>query len=271
LTATYLLKSQNPNSQVEFGPVVKVGNRNRKPDFRIRQGTEPWTYVEVTQPNIAKAETKVQAIMGRLANFVRHPQKSFSLEIFLRREPSAEEIGALTIFVREFCLLEGKRTHDMSGLAILSLNASAPNVIVPLEHPSEPKVPRLGHVAFVSGPGEPHPRHISVRMAYADDRAKDVLSSEAKQLPTDSPGLIMVQMGRAPGGIRSWEPIIARRFQPRIHTRVSAICLFRSAHEWTPDGEAWIPETKLIANPHAYHPLPAWITNALSKAQRPAD
>ena len=124
----------------------------------------------------------MQAIMGRLANFVHHPQKSFSLEIFLRREPSAEEIDALTIFVREFCLLEGKRTHDMYGLAILSLNASAPNVIVPLEHPSEPKVPRLGRGAFVSGPGEPHPRHISVRMAYADDRAKDVLSSEAKQL-----------------------------------------------------------------------------------------
>ena len=98
-------------------------------------------------------------------------------------------------FVREFCLLEGKQAHDMPELAILSFNASAPNVIVPLEHPGEPKVPRLGHVAFVSGPGEPHPRHISVRMAYADDRAKDVLSSEAKQLPTDSPGLIMVQMG----------------------------------------------------------------------------
>jgi hypothetical protein len=45
LTATYLLKSQNSNSHVEFGPVVQVGSRNRKPDFRIRQGTEPWTYV----------------------------------------------------------------------------------------------------------------------------------------------------------------------------------------------------------------------------------
>lgn len=153
----------------------------------------------------------------------------------------------------------------MPGLALLSLNASAADKFVTLEHPGEPKVPRLGHISFVLGPGEPNPRHISVRMAYADDRAKDVLSSEAKQLPTDLPGLIMVQMAWAPGGIRSWETSIIRRFQPTIYTRVSAICLFQSGHEGTPDGEAWITETNLIVNPHASHPLPAWMTDVLSK------
>jgi hypothetical protein len=282
LTAAHLLKSRCPNSHVEFGPVVQVGSRKdaaealetsiakRKPDFRVRQGTEPWTYVEVTQPRISKSQAKAETILSRLGSLVYPIPKGFSLEIFLRREPSAEEIDALAKFIREFCLLDGKQTHDMPELAILSLNASAPTEIVPLEHPGEPKIPRLGRADLVSGPGEPNPRHISVRMAYADDRAKDVLSSEARQLPTDSPGLIMVQMAWAPGGIRSWEPSIIRRFQPTIHTRVSAICLFRSGHEGTPDGAAWIHETKLIVNPHAYHPLPAWITDVLSKVQRHA-
>lgn len=64
------------------------------------------------------------------------------------------------------------------------------------------------------------------------------------------------------------EPLIRRRFQPTIHTRVSAICLFMSGQELTPGGEAWIPETKLIANLDAQHPPPAWIATALANHER---
>lgn len=142
---------------------------------------------------------------------------------------------------------------------------------MPIEHPGGPNVPRLGCAKFVSGPAESHRRHIAVRMAYADDRAEEFLRRKAKQLPTDSPGLVMVQMSHAPSGIRSWEPILRRRFQPNFYTRVSAVCLFRSGHEWTPGGEAWIPETKLIPNPNACYPLPGWIMDALSQTQRPAE
>jgi hypothetical protein len=169
--------------------------------------------------------------------------------------------------VQQVCALDGPQSSDLPGLAILTLNASPPGVVVPLDHPGEPNVPRLGVAKALFGPDEPH-RHISVRMAYADDRAEDFLRKEARQLPTNEPGLIMVELSRAPGGIVSWEPVLKRRFQPTIHTRVSAVCLFTSGHELTPDGEAWIPEAKVIANAHAKYPLPAWIGTALAKFQR---
>src|SRR5271169_4300796 len=175
------------------------------------------------------------------------------------------EINALADLIPQFCSLKGDQSKDLTGLAILSLNASSPGLVVPLDHPGEPNVPRLGCAKGISGAGEPH-RHIAVRMAHADDRAEAFLHREAKQLPNDSPGLIIVQMSQAPGGIKSWEPILRRRFQPNLHTRVSAVCLFQSGHEHTSDGEAWIPETKLTSNPHARFPLPAWIIEALSKA-----
>lgn len=264
LTAIHLIRSGEPQTRIELGPITQVGTHDRKPDFRLRREEESWTYVEVTQPDVAEAQMRVESILNRLADLVQRTKKSFSLEVFLRREPTESEINALADLVLEFCLLEGDQSKDLSGLAILSLNTSTPGLVVPLDHPGEPNVPRLGCAKAIYGPDEPH-RHISVRMAYADDRAEAFIRKEAKQLPKDSPGLIMVQMSRAPGGIKTWEPILRHRFQPTLHTRVSAVCLFGSGQQPTPDGEAWIPETKLISNLHARFPLPAWIIDALSK------
>jgi hypothetical protein len=264
LTAVHLIRSGEPDATIELGPIAQVGERNRKPDFRIRQGGESWIYVEVTQPDVAEAQNRVLAIMERLAALLQPIKKGFALEVFLRREPTDNELNTLAGLVPHFCLLEGDQSKDLVELAILTLNASAPGQVVPHDHPGEPNIPRLGFAKVVYGPDEPH-RHIAVRMAYADDRAEDFLKKEARQLPNHSPGLVMVQMSRAPGGIKSWEPILRRRFQPNLHTRVSAVCLIQSGLETTPDGEAWIPEVKVISNPHARIPLPKWITDGLSR------
>jgi hypothetical protein len=104
LTAAHLVRSQNQNSDLELGPVVQVENRRRKPDFRIRRGSEQWTYVEVTQPDIAEAQKKAQAILSRLADLVVPIQKSFSVEVFLRHEPMDEEIDRLVSLIPDYCL-----------------------------------------------------------------------------------------------------------------------------------------------------------------------
>jgi hypothetical protein len=265
LTAIHLIRSAEAKATVEMHPVVQVGVRQRRPDFRLRLGDdEQWTYVEVAQPDIAEAQTKAQAVLNRFADLVGPIKRNFALEIFFRREPTESEINMLAEFVPGFCLLEGDQSKDFAALAILSLNSSAPSFVVPLEHLGEPNVPRLGCAKGIAGPDEPR-RHISVRMAYADDRAEHFLRKEAKQLPIGAPSLIMVQMSRTPGGIESWEPVLKCRFQPTLHTRVSAACLFRSGHELTPDGEAWVPEIKLIPNPHAALPLPPWMIEAFKK------
>jgi hypothetical protein len=51
-------------------------------------------------------------------------------------------------------------------------------------------------------------------------RAKQFLESEAKQLPKDLPGLVMVQVSHAVGAFKTWGPILRRRLQPNLHTRV---------------------------------------------------
>jgi len=265
LTALHLIRSQQPNSTIEVAPIARVGDRNRRTDFRVQKGDERWTYVEVTRPDIAEAQSRVTDILNQLADLVQPIKRGVSLEVFLRREPTTDDIGELVPAIRSICELEGRQSRDLPDLAILTLNAYPPGQVVLLDHSGEPNVPRLGVAKALSGPDEPH-RHISVRMAYADDRAEAFLHKEAQQLPSDSPGMIMVEMSRVPGGTKSWGPVIQRRFQSKLHTRVSAVCIFWSWHQVTMDGDASIAETKLIANPNARFPLSTWITDALSRA-----
>jgi hypothetical protein len=45
--------------------------------------------VEVTQPDIAEAQIKAEALLTRFADLVQSIRRSFALEVFLRREPRA--------------------------------------------------------------------------------------------------------------------------------------------------------------------------------------
>ncbi len=185
----------------------------------------------------------------------------------MRREPTEPELAAVSDRICEFCKLDGTHQEELADhLGLLSLNYSEPGKVVPQDHPGEPNLPRIGMARAIVGPGEPN-RHIAVRMAFADDRADEFLRKEARQLPKDFPGLIMVQMSRAPGGFKSWEPLLSRRFQPALHTRVSGVCLFSGRLLPTPEGEVWLPQTKMIKNAHSGFVLPAWIVDALREAE----
>ncbi len=262
--AIYLLQSGQTDVSVELAPSVVVGDRLRQPDFRARHKDEAWTYVEVTQPDVSEAHKRIDTILARLTNLLRSVKKPFALEVFLRREPTKSELEYLAERIPAFCAVDGTNSEVLpESLGLLFRNYSKPGEVVLQEHKGEEKRPRLVRVQAIRGPTEPH-RHVVVRMAFADERAEAFLKKEARQLPTDAPGLIMVHMFRAPGGFKHWEPLLRRRFQPTLHTRVSAICLFESGLEPTANGEAWIPRAKLLLNPHARLLLPSWATSNLT-------
>ena len=87
------------------------------------------------------------------------------------------------------CSRSGKQSEELSNsLGFLSLNQSEPGEVVTHAHAGEETVSRLGMAQVITGPGEPR-RHISVRMAFSDDRAKSMLDAEAPQLAKDAPWL----------------------------------------------------------------------------------
>jgi hypothetical protein len=264
LTALYLIRSGRPDIGVELEPELAVGGRIKKPDFCVRLPGNGHALVEVTQPNLSEEQRQAQTIITEIAGVIQNIDRPFALEVFLRRVPNEAETAAIKARLPTFCSYDGFHREDLGELGFLLLNHDRPGHIVLHDHDGEENRPRIGEARVIGRPDEPH-RHVAVRLAFSDERAQQFLESEAKQLPKDAPGLIMVHMGNAPGAFRTWEPIIRRRFQPSLHTRVSAICLCDSGLEPTQDGEAWIPRSKLIVNPNAKHPLPDWINQQLGR------
>jgi len=200
IISIHLVGGSGP-TDIELEPYVAVGDRIRRPDFRCRVPGDEWTYVEVCRPDIAEARENADAILSRLVAPVHELKRSFSLEIFLRKEPSEQEIEELCNKIRGLSIAEGRQVIDL-GLAKLTLNRDEPGSIVMGLDDGEERVPRLMRSTFV-GMGEEPPRHVCVRMPYADERAALFLQREAKQLPPQYPGLLMVDVLNAAGGFKS--------------------------------------------------------------------
>jgi hypothetical protein len=269
LIAIDLIRTENPGVIVEVEPEVRVGGRDRKPDFRTQMAGEPWTYVEVTNPNTSDPQEEVRRGLAQLTGLVRDCSGSFALEVFLKREPSAADLDLIADMIMQEHQTRAQSTVELpADLGTLYWNYQPPGAMVLDDH-GEPYTPRLssGAVAFSTdqnGQIDQH-RHIAVRWPFTDVRAETFIRHEARQLPTDAPGLIMIYTSGTVGAMKAWRALIERRLQPNLNRRVSAVCLFSSALQETEQGEGWKVECKLILNPHARIPLPQWIIEQLER------
>jgi hypothetical protein len=72
-------------------------------------------------------------------------------------------------------------------------------------------------------------------------------------------------VGLATEAMKTWEPLLLRRFQPEMHTRVGGVCLWMGGSFTTSKGADQLFETKMIVNPHARFPLPGWISKTMAE------
>jgi hypothetical protein len=265
LTAIYLLRSRRPETELEIGPEVVVGDRRRHPDFRIRSRMGPWTCVEVTQLNRSAASTRTQGVLRRIADLVISVLHPFLLEIVFWREPTESEEDELVRQACEACQAADGGRRDIGDLASLLVKSGDPATVIPSILPEDDGT-RMSLAQSIMGPGQPN-RQVVARAPFADQRAEDVLTKEAKQLPKDESGLVMVDVSGQPTAFGSWTELVPRRFTPVQHTRVGGVLLFMTAVMLTPQGMAWLPCLKLIPNPHARIPLPSWISEAVEETR----
>jgi hypothetical protein len=115
LMAIYLMRANNPNPSVELEPEVRVGTSYRKPDFRTRINDEPWTYVEVTNPNASHAQQEVLQGIDKLTSLVNDCSGSFALEVFLKRDANTEELDLIAESIR---LQGNRRTSCLAASAL---------------------------------------------------------------------------------------------------------------------------------------------------------
>jgi hypothetical protein len=262
--AIALLRTVDTAIEVEVEPKVVVAGGERWPDFRARRAGSSWVYCEVTRPNLSEIHARVHSILAKLTAHLDTMEGRFALEVFLRREPTDEEVQGLLARIPKFCSPQERHELDLpDDLGKLFLNHSAPGKVTLDDHGEEHQ-PRLSAARFVA-PGGVTERHLVVRIPYEDRRAEEFLRAEARQLPTDAATAIVVAMANAPGGFKSWEPLLQRRFQPTIHTRVGGVVLYQSGQVATAMGEAIRTEARVLENPYARRPLPEWFVEAFRR------
>ncbi|MFC2056851.1 hypothetical protein ACFLTO_04720 [Chloroflexota bacterium] len=262
LTAMHLLYVRNKAAKIKYEP--DVGNQ-KKADFSIRIADEDSTYVEVTRPDVSEVRERLTSILESVTSLVRGIKRQFALEVYFRREPEDEEIKGLTGHIQQFCAEGTNKRQEVDDLALLILSDMTPGQVTPYQEPGAHVTPRLGAAQFVFGRDEPK-RHVVASAPYADKRADAFLRKEATQLDRRYPGLIMVDVSGEPTAFSSWGVILARRFQPGIHTRVSGVCLFAPQLLQVGSNLIWVPNVKLHINPHASYALPRWIADSLKDA-----
>jgi hypothetical protein len=264
LTAICLFRSSDPLTELELYPAVG----SRKADFRLRKGTEPWTTVEVTQALASKERNRIQAILRRLTDALRNIDARFVLELQFRREPTDDEISALCDHLPNFCCLPGQQRAELvDGMGFLFLDDAEIGRLRLHEIPELADTPMVGLVMFQSGGpgGAPH-HQVALRIPFSDKRAEQFLTAEAKQLPKEGPGLVMICVPTSRNELRVWSDLIRRRFQPHMHTRVGGVCLFEGGMMPVGNGYGWLVQAKLIVNPHARVALPEWIHTVVASA-----
>jgi hypothetical protein len=268
LAAISLIVPDDGSVGLECEPSVRIGERVRKPDFRVKAEDGPWTYVEVTQPNRSAVELRVHDALRELGGVLESVPGHYTVEVFFLKQPTDTELRALRPILEELCASDGRREVVLDdALGVVYLNDATPGEYILNDH-GFPKVPGLGRMTSRVEAGETV-RHVVVRMPYVDTRGHQFLATEAAQLPDSEPGVIMIQMSGAPGGMKTWAPTLENELRLGLYDQVSAICLFGSSVSPTVSGEALTFEAVLIVNDDAKHALPVWLETRLRQVPLP--
>ena len=261
-TAIYLLRSGQPKTDLEIEPGVKVGSRDKRPDFRIRKDRDSWVYVEVTKLHRSNASIRVQELLSRIADRMMAVERPFLLEIILDREPTEEEEETILNVAVSACDAINGQQIKVADVASILVKSGDPRVVVPSLTPDDAR-PRMAMSKAIIGPDSPN-RQLLARVPFADERAEDILRREARQLPQKECGLLMVNVNSQPSAFESWSERVPERFTPEQHTRVAGVILFMHATSLGEQGLIWTPSVRLIPNPHAAVSLPSWITERVA-------
>lgn len=252
--------------EAEAEPQQTVAGSNRAPDFRVRRNGESlWTAAEVTQPDDSELSQKLFESMAKVTELVQNYDHSFELDIYLLKEPSERELHLLLEHTKNVIVEnKNKKAIELGKTALITYSQDPTDASFSLNDYGLPDdFARLGRATAFHDRGKL--KKISIRIPVTDERAELILKRKSKQLPLDGPGLIMINLLNVTGGSKRWMPLISRRLQPGLNTRVSAVCLIGGGIFTDEDGPKSLIETKLIANSFATHKIPEWLGSSLKE------
>lgn len=227
---------------VELAP--KIGAT--VPDFRFRVAST-WVYCEVSGRRISEVQKRTDAILSKVANVAAEAIPGRHGKLSILKEVTDKELAAI--------LFSMPRTDTPIQVAVTDCAhfysddlASAVSDVDPVA--VVVPVPRLFSTQLRIRKGQVAAK--GTACTCISDTAAQVLEQEAAQLSRDHPGLVWLDVSTVNGADVDWPPLIERRFQPNINTRIGGVIL--STTTMRSDGRietSW----RLLLNPHARCPI----------------
>lgn len=217
------------------------------PDCRVRPANdESWIYLEVSQRGLSAIRKRAQSVLHTVANAAAHAHAGSHGQVAILRMPNEEELERIVRWLANG-LTSGQRLTDLAEFHLSSKDeALGPEDVIPLLVSK----PQMFSTTVSFQDGVVAARGSAV-VAVPDTGAQELLEAEASQLPRDSCGVVALDLTTVIGGIDEWTPLIERRFQPAINTRISAVILLSRALST----EGTVMKARLLVNPHARNPL----------------
>lgn len=251
--------------EVELEPELPVKTKIRHPDFRVEHD-RTWIYVEVVCPGFSEEAQNIYEILAKIANVSDEIRMDRVAEVYFFKDPSDTEIGQII----EKCklLAEGDLQPQecvIGNTAQIFTNPWNQERLPTFAPAVEEKRPILGVVRgkFSTAEGISHGTKCNVKMPFTDERAQRILGKKSRQLSSEHPGLIIIDVSSVSGGLKRWPELIAKRLQPNLNRRIGGVLVTESSIS----GKSMKVEKRFIEHPNPIHPLPQdFITITASSA-----
>ncbi len=229
---------------------------SRVPDARIRITPEqPWTYLEVSQRAISRLRNDAESVMLRISEKAADSRPGVHSKVAILRQPAEHELERILSWLASLPA-SGSRLGDLAILYLEPFETAVDTNDVLYYHVPQPCLFTTWLASSMP------PKKATVCICIKDTGAEQMLKDEAKQLPPSQPSIIILDTSSVIGDIASWEPLIRRRFQPRINTRIGTVVLTR-CYNAAAGRQA---ESKVLVNPYAKIPIDPEIVRRLERA-----
>ena len=245
--------------EIVVSPKVRVNGSIKTPDLAVlTDGTR--VYAEVSRPEHSLDQGQLERNLSSVHDHVlKVIPEGTQAEVYFYKEPSMQETHLVVSSVRN-SVGTGESEHRIEGLAQIFVG--------PLET-DRPILPQDLHekrpILFLTGikrRGSSLSK-VAVAMPFTDQRAQRIFNRESKHFSKNSANLLILDVSRVPGGIKSWAHLISGRLQPKLNRRVGAVFMTQYAI----GRRRMERESRLLVHPGPYNPIPQKLLQVMQASE----
>lgn len=235
---------------VELFPEVGV----RIPDCRFRPNhNHDWVYLEASQRGLSNVRQHGHVVLMKISEAAANAVSGMHGKVAILGTPAQDDVEKIIAWLASGPA-SGDKFQDVAEFYLDELKSPVgPNDILK-QRISEPRMFST-HLALGGS------RCGTACLGISDEGAEELLKTEAAQLPSDKSGVVVLDVSTVVGGHREWVPLIQRRLQPTINTRISAVVLL----ETTLAKEGPLTNGQVLINPYSRNRITGEAAGLLEK------